>query len=91
MDFQQLTTALLMGEPPRSEPFMQGMAAVLRNRIEKTLVVSPYTDGTAEADAFFAGRMRGHSEFRNALIEADNNRERAIQHLQKLVNARRVA
>lgn len=84
MDFNQLANALLRGEQKRSEPFMQGMTAVLRNRIDQTLVTSPYQAGTVEADAFEHGRLRGHNEFRNALIEADNNRFQAISRLQRL-------
>lgn len=84
MDFNQLAIALLRGEPQHSEPFMQGMTAVLRNRIDQTLVTSPYQAGTVEADAFEHGRLRAHNEFRNALIEADNNRFQAISRLQTL-------
>lgn len=84
MDFNRLANALLKGEQKHSEPFMQGMTAVLRNRIDKTLVTSPYKAGTIEADAFEHGRLRGHNEFRNALIEADNNRFQAISRLQQL-------
>jgi len=87
MDINQLANALLRGEQKRSEPFMQGMTAVLRNRIDQTLVTSPYQAGTIEADAFEHGRLRGHNEFRNALIEADNNRFQAILRLQQLAQS----
>lgn len=84
MDFNQLAIALLRGEPKRSKPFMEGLAAVLRNRIDQTLVTSPYQTGTVESDAFEHGRLRAHNEFRNALIEADGNRYQAILRLQQL-------
>ncbi|MFI8609490.1 hypothetical protein ACIGFL_14385 [Pseudomonas sp. NPDC077649] len=92
MDYLKLAAALLKDEPPRSEPFRQGLAAVLRNRIDQTLVNSPYQPGSVEDDAFFAGRMRAHNEFRNALIEANGNRYQAILRLQRLAGEeRRVA
>lgn len=92
MDYLKLAAALLKDEPPRSEPFCLGLAAVLRNRIDQTLVRSPYTPGSVEDDAFFAGRMRAHNEFRNALIEANGNRYEAILRLQRLAaDERRVA
>ncbi|MBL0952458.1 MAG: hypothetical protein IBJ08_17725 [Pseudomonas sp.] len=87
MDFNKLAIALLRGEPKRSQPFLEGLAAVLRNRIDQTLVTSPYAQGSVEDDAFYAGRLRAHNEFRNALIEAGGNRYQAIQRLQQIASA----
>jgi len=81
MNFENLSSHLLANEPPRSQPFIEGMAAVLRNRVDQTPVTSPYSAGTADDDAFFAGRMRGHNEFRNLLIEHHGDRQAVIAHL----------
>ncbi|MNR54952.1 hypothetical protein D3C85_1752330 [compost metagenome] len=52
----------------------------------------PHPAGTAEADAFFAGQLRGHNEFRNLLIEAHGDREAAIARLRHFAaEERRVA
>lgn len=91
MDFDTLAAQLLTHEPPRSTPFMEGLAAVLRNRVDETPVTSPYAAGSAEDDAFFAGRMRAHNEFRNLLVEHHGNRDAAIAHLRKLSAAARRA
>lgn len=93
MDYLKLAAALLRDEPPRSEPFHAGLAAVLQNRVEQLPVKSPHPAGSVEDDAFFAGRMRAHTEFRNALMEANGDRNVAITRLHQLAgNAdRRVA
>lgn len=91
MDYQNLTAAMLMDEPKRSEPFYQGVAAILRNRVEQVPVTSPYAQGTVENDAFFAGRMRGHNEFRNLLIEMDSRRDAVIERLRNLACIERSA
>ncbi len=88
MDYTALIPRLLAGEPPRSVPFRDGMAAVLRNRVDGSLISSPYDPGTSEDDAFFAGRLRGHNEFRNLLIEFNGDRTAAIGRLQALALAR---
>lgn len=92
MDYLKLVAVLLKDEPPHSTPFREGMAAVLRNRIDQAPVKSPSQPGTVEDDAFFSGRMRAHNEFRNAVIEAAGNREQAIVRLQQLAgHERRIA
>ena len=92
MDYLKLTAKLLQDEPPRSAPFHEGMAAVLRNRIDQSLVKSPYEPGSTEADAFDHGRLRAHNEYRNALIEANGDRFQAVERLQRLAgDERRVA
>ncbi|HEY0286279.1 MAG TPA: hypothetical protein VGC62_04615 [Pseudomonas sp.] len=84
MDYLKLTAKLLEHEPKRSAAFQQGMARVLQNRVDETPVSSPYADGSVENDAFFAGRMRGHNEFRNLLTECNGSRTEALARLQKL-------
>jgi hypothetical protein len=92
MDYRNLAAKLLEHEPARSEPFHHGLAAVLQNRVDGSLVATPHATGTAEADAFFAGQMRGHNEFRNLLIEANGDREAAIARLRHFAaEERRVA
>ncbi len=93
INYLALAAALLRDEPRRSEPFHEGLAAVLQNRIEDAPVTSPYKAGSVEDDAFFAGRMRAHNEFRNALTGANGDREQAIARLQQLAGDtdRRVA
>ncbi|MCY1556600.1 hypothetical protein D9M68_933610 [compost metagenome] len=92
MDYRKLAAKLLEHEPARSEAFHQGLAAVLRNRVDGSLVNIPHPAGTAEADAFYAGQMRGHNEFRNLLIETNSDREAAIARLRHFASdERRVA
>lgn len=93
MDYLKLAAKLLEHETKRSAPFHQGLAAVLQNRVDETPVTSPYAEGTVEDDAFFAGRMRAHTEFRNLLIENNGDKPTAIARLQQLVGEsdRRVA
>ena len=92
MDYDKLASRLLGGEAPRSTPFLQGMAAVLRKRVDDTPATSPYAPGTAEDDAFFAGSTRGHNEFRNALAEANGDRNEVLSRFQVLLgNERRAA
>ncbi|PKF70419.1 hypothetical protein CW360_14060 [Pseudomonas fluvialis] len=92
MDYLKLTATMLKDEPRRSRPFQEGMAAVLRNRIDQTLVKNPYEPGSPESDAFDHGRLRAHNEFRNLLIEAGGDRSQAIAILQRLAgDERRVA
>lgn len=91
MDYQQLANKLLEHGDRRSEPFLQGLIAVLRNRIEDVVTLNPYEPGSVEFDAFHAGNIRGHNEWRNALIEANSDRKAAISRLESLVTERRVA
>lgn len=91
MDYDKLASRLLGVEAPRSTPFLQGMAAVLRKRVDDTPATSPYTPGTAEDDAFFAGSTRGHNEFRNALAEANGDRNVVLGRFQALLGTERRA
>jgi hypothetical protein len=91
MDYKALTDKLLSAEQPHSGPFKEGMAAVLRNRVDDIPVTSPYPFGSTEDDAFFAGRMRAHNEFRNLLAEHNGDRDAAIAQLRNLAAAARRA
>ncbi|CAD5107210.1 hypothetical protein [Zestomonas carbonaria] len=91
MDYAKLAAKLLEHEAPRSAAFLQGMAAVLRKRIDDTPAISPYAAGTIEDDAYFAGCTRGYNEFRNALVEANGDRNVVIARFQTLVEDRRIA
>lgn len=91
MDYDKLAYRLLGVETPRSTPFLQGMAAVLRKRVDDTPAASPYTPGTAEDDAFFAGSTRGHNEFRNALAGANGDRNEVLARFQTLLGTERRA
>lgn len=91
MNYQQLANKLLEHGDRRSEPFLQGLIAVLQNRIENVVKPNPYAPGSVEFDAFHAGNIRGHNEWRNALIEASSDRDTAIARLKALTLGRRVA
>lgn len=92
MDYRQLTEHLLRGGDRHSEVYRNGMCAALRLRIAGQPTVCAHTPGSLEFDAYFYGCRRGADEFRNALIEANGNREQAITRLQQLTDtARRAA
>lgn len=91
MDYRKVTEKLLEHDPKRSAPFLEGMAAVLQNRADRTPVTSPYAVGSVEDDAFFAGRMRAHNEFRNLLLEADSDHDAAVARMRQIANLRGAA
>jgi len=59
---------------PRSEAYKAGCLAAIRRRLESASVACPYAEGTAEADAFFAGVEEGYDFVRHAIAEAANAR-----------------
>lgn len=87
MDYRKLTDHLLRGGDRHSEVYRDGMCAALRLRIEDQPTVCTHEQGSLEFDAYFYGCRRGSDEFRNALIEANGNREQAIARLQQLAGA----
>ena len=93
MDYEQLADAILENGDHHSAVFREGLIAVLKYRVEGCPVQTPYAAGTVEFDAFFAGKGRGYNEWRNALIEANSDRDQVITRLQQLagVAARRAA
>lgn len=50
---------------PRSKAYMEGVQWALDFRIRSLRPACPYAVGTAEADAFFAGRDEGYGIWRN--------------------------
>lgn len=90
MDYHAIANRLLAQEQPRSAEFKAGLAAILQNRVDSSLVTSPYPAGTAQDDAFYAGRLRGHNEFRNLLLEHGNDHDAAVAALARFAD-RRVA
>lgn len=91
MDYEKLADKILEFGNRRSAVYREGMIAVIKRRIEDTPIQVPYAAGSIEFDAFFAGNERGHNEWRNALIEANGDRNVAIQRLQALAADRRAA
>ena len=92
MDYRKLTDHLLRGGDCHSEVYRDGMCAALRLRIEDQPTVCAHKPGSLEFDAYFYGCRRGADEFRNALVEANGDREQAIARLQQLTDtARRAA
>ena len=91
MDYRKATEKLLEHDPKRSAPFLEGMAAVLQNRVDRTPVTSPYAVGSVEDDAFFAGRMRAHNEFRNLLQETNSDHDAAVARMRQLADLRGAA
>lgn len=87
MDYRKLTDHLLRGGDRHSEVYRDGMCAALRLRIEDQPTVCAHQPGSLEFDAWFYGCRRGADEFRNALLEANGNRDEAIARLQQIVEA----
>lgn len=88
MNYEELANKILEFGDRRSSVYREGMIAVIKRRIEDVPVPVPYVPGSLEFDAYFAGKDRGHHEWRNALIESDNNRDKAIKRLQILATGR---
>ncbi len=92
MDYLKLARRLLRGGDRHSDVYVDGMIAALRLRIDGEPTVIDYPQGSLEFDAYYYGCRRGADEFRNALIEANGNRELALASLQQLADGeRRVA
>lgn len=93
MDYRKLSLFLLRGGDRHSTVYVDGMCAALKLRIEGEPTVHTYPQGSLEFDAWFYGCRRGADEFRNALVEANGDREQAIARFQELAgtNERRVA
>lgn len=91
MDYQALIRALLANGDRHSAAYVAGMHAALQLRIDDVATSCPYPQGTPEFDAFYFGCCRGADEFRNALIEANGDRNQALTRLHTLSNQRRAA
>lgn len=93
MNYRKLAEALLRDGDRHSNVYIDGLCAALRLRIEDQPTVITYPAGSLEFDAYYYGCRRGADEFRNALNEANGNREQALAGLQRLAGdaERRVA
>lgn len=93
MDYRKLANHLLRGGDRHSPVYVDGLCAALKLRIEGEPTVCNYPQGSLEFDAYFYGCRRGADEFRNALVEANGDREQAIARLQEQAGdaARRAA
>lgn len=93
MDYPKLAARLLRGGDRHSSVYIDGLCAALKLRIEGEPTVINYPQGSLEFDAYYYGCRRGADEFRNALVEANGNREEAIARFQKQAadDERRVA
>jgi len=83
MDYPKLAARLLRGGDRHSSVYIDGLCAALKLRIEGEPTVINYPQGSLEFDAWYYGCRRGADEFRNALVEANGNREEAIARFQK--------
>ena len=83
MDYPKLAARLLRGGDRHSSVYIDGLCAALKLRIEGEPTVINYPQGSLEFDAYYYGCRRGADEFRNALVEANGNREEAIARFQK--------
>ena len=45
---------------PRSDAYKSGVLALLQHKLDDADLFNPYTPGTAESDAWFAGVDEGH-------------------------------
>lgn len=54
---------------PRSREYKQGVMAVLMNRCAQVEPVCPYSPGSVESDAWYAGTEEGHSVWRAHQVE----------------------
>jgi hypothetical protein len=85
MDYRSLARLLLRGGDRHSSVYIDGLCAALKLRIENEPSVCNYPQGSLEFDAYFYGCRRGADEFRNALIEANGNRDVALERFKALL------
>ena len=64
---QIVDKALSVGDR-RSAEYRRGMLDVLRYRLEGAPILCPFSEGSAQFDAYFAGNDRGHCVWR-AMVE----------------------
>lgn len=92
MDYRKMAKHLLRGGDRHSNIYVEGLCAALKLRITSEPTICPHPQGSIEFDAWYYGCRRGSDEFRNALIEANGNREQAIERMRHLAgNAERRA
>ncbi|MDH2197907.1 hypothetical protein [Ectopseudomonas oleovorans] len=93
MNYKKLAQHLLRGGDRHSSVYVEGLCAALKLRITGEPTTISYPQGSLEFDAYYYGCRRGADEFRNALVEANGNRNEAIERLRELAGdlARRAA
>ena len=62
-----MKAAFFNGRAPRSSAYKAGTRMALEHRIERKDIEVPYTPGTADADAYFAGIEEGKLIYRVAV------------------------
>jgi len=67
---ETLVDAELAKGSPRSHEYRNGMLDVLNYRMRGVKIHVPHKEGTAAADAYFAGNVRGHALWRTLQAEA---------------------
>lgn len=89
MDYQKLAGRLLECGDRHSAPYWEGLIAMLRRRIGRAERVAwmsvPYGEGTVEFDAFLAGCDRGTSEWNEVFFDAEQDRQKTLEHFENLV------
>jgi len=92
MNYLKLAKHLLSGGDRHSSAYVDGLCTALKLRIDGEPTVVNYPQVSLELDAYHHGCRRGADEFRNALVQANGNRELALASLQQLAGGeRRVA
>lgn len=61
-----MVEAFSAGREPRSPEYRAGVRSILVHHIEGKELTVPYPPGSAQADAFFAGRYEGKAIWRRA-------------------------
>lgn len=85
MDYQKLTDKLLEGGDARSAVFRQGLIDALKRRVDNLNIATPYSEGSVEYDAYFAGCHRGNNEWGYALHANGHNRAQAVAYFERLI------
>ena len=67
---ESLVDAELAKGSARSREYRNGMLDVLNYRMRGVKIHVPHKEGTASADAYFAGNIRGHALWRTLQAEA---------------------
>ena len=67
--------AFFEGRAPRSDEYRKGVMDALRFRFDGAKIACPWPQGTAQADAYYAGVNEGHGIWRNYEMETAAGRE----------------
>ena len=85
MNYRKLAHHLLRDGDRHSHVYVDGLCAALKLRISGEPTVCNYPQGSLEFDAWYYGCRRGSDEFRNALIEANGNRDMALERFKAML------